>query len=203
MNRSALSLIALLVLSAADTSPGAGSGASSKAGPSKPLSDAASMEQKLHHLEANARSAHPDQTPTIFTQQEVNAYLASDKVKLPLGVQSVKLQSAPGIITGEAPVDFDRIREGTHSSNPLLSIFNGVHDVIVVAHAYGAGGQGYVHVDSVSLDGVEIPRFVLELFVEKFLQPKYPQIGLDSQFALADRMDTATVGLHKLTVTQK
>jgi hypothetical protein len=39
--------------------------------------------------------------------------------------------------------------------------------------------------------------------VEKFLTPKYPQIGLDSQFPLPDRIDTATVGLHKLTVTQK
>jgi hypothetical protein len=58
-------------------------------------------------------------------------------------------------------------------------------------------------VDSVSLDGVEIPEFVLELFAEKYLQPKNPQIGLDSQFALPNRIDTATVGLHKLIVTQK
>lgn len=57
--------------------------------------------------------------------------------------------------------------------------------------------------DSVSLDNVEIPRFALKLFVEKYIEPKYPDIGLDSQFALPDRVDTATVGLHKLTVTQK
>jgi hypothetical protein len=195
---SALSLIALLFLSAAGASAG-----SSKTGSAKALSDAAVMEQKLRHLEANARLAHPDQTPTIFTEPEANSYLASDKVKLPAGVQSVKLEGAPGIITGEAQVDFDRIREGIHSSNPLLSIFSGVHDVVVVARAYGAGGQGYIHVDSVSLDGVVIPQFVLELFVEKFLQPKYPQIGLDSQFALPDRIDIATVRLHNLTVTQK
>jgi hypothetical protein len=161
------------------------------------------MEQKLHHLDANAGLAHPDQTPTTLTEAEANSYLASDKVKLPVGVQSLKLQGAPGTITGDAQVDFDRIREGTHSSNPLLSIFSGLHEVVVVAHAYGAGRQGYVHVDSVSLDGVEIPQFVLELFVEKFLTPKYPQVGLDSQFALPDRIDIATVGLHKLTLTQK
>ncbi len=199
MNSSALSLMTLLLLSPAGASAGSGVRASS----AKPLSDAAVMEQKLRHLEANARLAHPDQTPTIFTEQEANSYLASDKVELPAGVQSVKLQGAPGIITGEAHVDFDRIREGIHSSNPLLSIFSGVHDVVVVAHAHGAGGQGYVDVDSVSLDGIEIPQFVLELFVEKYLRPKYPQIGVDSQFALPDRIDTAAVGLHKLTVTQK
>jgi hypothetical protein len=196
---SALSLITLLLLSPAGASDGSGS----KLGSAKPPSGAASMEQKLRHLEANARLPHPDQTPTTFSEPEANSYLASDKVKLPAGVQSVKLEGTRGIITGTAQVDFDQLREGIHSSNPLLSIFSGVHDVVVVAHAHGAGGQGYVHVDSVSLDGVEIPQFVLELFVEKFLQPKYPQIGLDSQFTLPNRIDIATVGVHELTVTQK
>ena len=161
------------------------------------------MEQKLRHVETNSQTDHPDQTPTIFTEQEVNSYLASDNIILPDGVRSVKLEGAPGVITGTAQVDFDRIREGARSSNPLLSIFSGVHQVVVFAHAYGANREGFVHVDSVSLDGVEIPRFVLQLFVEKYLQPRYPQLGLDSRFPLADRVDTATVGLHQLTVTQK
>jgi hypothetical protein len=169
----------------------------------KPRSDPASMEQKVRHIETNARAAHPDQAPTVFTESEVNSYIASDKVTLPSGVQSLKLSGRPGIITGTAQVDFDRVREGVNSSNPLLSLFSGVHEVVVVAHAHGAGHTGYVHVDSVSLDGVEVPNFVLELFVEKFITSKYPQIGIDSQFALPNRIDTATVGGHQLTVTQK
>ena len=59
----------------------------------------ASMEQKLSRIEANARSPHPDQTPTVFTEPEVNAYLASDDIVMPDGVQSVKLKGGPGIIT--------------------------------------------------------------------------------------------------------
>jgi len=161
------------------------------------------MDQKLRHIESNGQSGRPDQTPTVITEQEANAYLASDDVILPDGVRSVKLVAQPGVITGTAQIDFDRIREGSHSSNPLLGIFTGVHEVIVVAHAHGAARQGYVHVDSVSLDGVEVPRFVLQLFVEKYLQPKYPELGIDSRFPLPDRVDTATVGEHKLTVLQK
>jgi hypothetical protein len=163
----------------------------------------ASMERKLQRVEANGAAAHPDQTPTEFTEEEVNSYLASGKVQLPLGVQSVKFQGEPGIITANTRVDFDQFKAGRNSSNPLLGMFSGVHDVVVQAHARGSGGQGIVNVDSVSLDGVEIPRFVLQLFVEKYLQPKYPNIGLDSRFALPDRIDTATVGRHKLTIMQK
>lgn len=163
----------------------------------------ASMERKLHHLDTNGSAVHPDQTPTVLNEKEVNAYIASDNVKMPEGVKSVRLNGTPGIITGTAQVDFDKVREGVHSSNPLLGIFSGVHEVVVIAHAHGAARKGYVHVDSVSLDGVEVPHFVLELFVEKYLTPKYPQVGIDSQFALPDRVDTATVGEHQLTVTQK
>jgi len=172
----------------------------------KPLQNSAavaSMDRKLQRIGTNGGSAHPDQTPTEFTEEEVNSYIASGRIQLPVGVQSVKFQGEPGIITANTRVDFDQLKAGRHSSNPLLGMFSGVHDVIVQAHAHGSGGQGIVNVDSVSLDGVEIPRFVLQLFVEKYLQPKYPNIGLDSRFALPDRIDTATVGRHKLTITQK
>jgi hypothetical protein len=165
--------------------------------------DLTSAERKISHIESNARSSRPNQNPTVFSEAEVKAYIASDNVRMPAGVESVNLEGEDGVITGQAKVDFDRIREGVHSSNPLLSIFSGVHEVVVVAHAHGAAGRGHVHVDSVSIDDMEVPRFVLQLFVDKFLTPKYPDLGIDSQFALADRIDTATVGTHQLTIIQK
>lgn len=163
----------------------------------------ASMERKLQRLETNAAAARPDPTPTEFTEQEINAYFASGRVELPAGVKTVNLQFKPGVVNATTRVDFDQLDAGRSSANPLLGIFTGVHEVAVSTHAYGSHGQGVVHVDSVALDGVEIPRFVLQLFVEKFLQPMYPEVGLDSRFRLPERVDAAVVGLHKVLVTQK
>jgi hypothetical protein len=163
----------------------------------------ASVDRKIAHLEANGRAARPSASPTILTEAEINAYLASDEVDMPAGVQSVRLSGSSGTVSGTARIDFDKVRAGTNSSNPLLSIFSGSHEVTVETHAYGKGGQGYVHVDSVSLDGIEVPHFVLELFVEKYLSPRYPQIGMDSLFTLPDRIDTAVVGQHQVTLVQK
>jgi hypothetical protein len=162
-----------------------------------------SMERKLNQIEANSRLLHPDQNPTLLSEDEINAYIASDQVTLPDGVESVVLHGQPGIVTGHARVDFDRVRAGIHSSNPLLAVFAGVHDVEVVTHAHGAGHRGYVHVDSVSLDGVEVPRFALELFVQKYVQTQVPQAGMDSVFDLPYKIDLAIVGRHSLTLTQK
>ena len=163
----------------------------------------ASMERKLQNLESNATAAKPDPAPTEFTEQEINAYFAAGRVKLPSGVQSVAFQAQPGQINATSRVDFDQLKAGRSSANPLLTIFSGIHQVEVSAHAYGINGQGMVQVESVALDGVEIPRFVLQLFVEKYVKPRYPAAGLDSRFALPEKIDRATVGLHKMTVTQK
>jgi hypothetical protein len=163
----------------------------------------ASAEGKLQHMQNNGEQAHPDPAPTEFSEQEINAYFASGNVELPAGVQSVILQEQPGVVVGTSRVDFDQVKTGKNSYNPLLSVFSGLHDVVVKAHARGEHGQGLVQVDSVSIDGVEVPRFVLELFVEKYLAPKYPNIGIDSRFALPARVDAAIVGLHKVTLTQK
>jgi hypothetical protein len=163
----------------------------------------AALEKKVQHLQSNADRKPPDSTPTEFSEAEINAYFASGNIDLPAGVQSVALQEQPGIVIGTSRVDFDQLKAGKNSYNPLLSVFSGMHDVIVTAHAYGAHGEGFVHVDSVSIDGVEVPQFVLELFVQKYLKQKYPNVGIDSRFALPARVDTATVGLHKVAVIQQ
>lgn len=163
----------------------------------------ANCERKLEYLRSNGAQPHPDPSPTELSEQEINAYFASGNIQLPNGVRSVVFQGQPGMVIGTSRVDFDQLKAGKNSYNPLLSMFNGVHDVVVTSHAYGAKGEGFVHVDSVSLDGIEIPQLVLELFVEKYLEPKYPNIGMDSRFALPARVDAATIGLHRVTITQK
>ncbi|HET9320067.1 MAG TPA: hypothetical protein VFO27_09830, partial [Bryobacteraceae bacterium] len=78
----------------------------------KPLQNSAavaSMDRKLQRVGANGVAAHPDQTPTEFTEEEVNSYIASGRIQLPAGVQSVKFQGEPGIITANTRVDFDQI----------------------------------------------------------------------------------------------
>jgi hypothetical protein len=158
---------------------------------------------KIEHIQKNAEQPHPDQRPTVLTEREVNSYLSSGRVKLPNGVRSMSLTGTPGVVNAHARVDFDAITAGKSNVNPLLRVFSGVHDVDASAHASGAGGEGQVHIDSVSIDGMVVPRIALEFFADHYLKPKHPEIGLDSTFKLPERIDIATVGQHTLTVTQK
>jgi hypothetical protein len=162
-----------------------------------------SAEAKFRYIAQNGARSSPDPRPTVLTEEEINDYLASGRVEIPQGVKKVRLQGQSGKVTAFLTVDFDQIRENQHSSNPLMGLFTGTHDVTVETDAAGAAGEGKVHVRTVSLDGTEIPRMALEYFAEKYLTPKYPNVGLDSQFKLPNRIDAATVGYHKLSVVQK
>jgi hypothetical protein len=164
---------------------------------------AQSMQAKFDHIQQNGESANPDQTPTVITEEEANDYIASGRIQLPKGVKKLRLEGRTGVVTAFLNVDFDEIRAGQSSSNPLLSVFNGQHDVRVETDAAGSGHEGRVHVREVTIDGYSVPRIALEYFVSKYITPKYPNIGLDSNFNLPDKIDTATVGYHKLTITQK
>ena len=172
---------------------------------SQPVSNPAvqSMERKLEHIESNGQASRPDSTPTVLTEGEVNAYLNSGAVHLPRGVQDVHLTGEPGVVTGNTRVDFDQITQGSRSMNPLLALFSGVHDVQLATHAHGERGQAYIHVDRVVIDNVEVPRVALEFFIDHYIKPKHPEIGIDTRFQMPERIDTAVVGEHQLTIVQK
>lgn len=163
----------------------------------------ASAERKFQHIEENGQRPSPDQRPTVLTEREVNAYMASGNVKLPTGVRSVRFSGRPGVIDATARVDFDEITASRRESNPLLALFSGIHDVHAVANAEGSGGQGRVHIQSVDIDGMTVPRMALEFFVSRYITPKHPNVGMHSTFKIPSRIDTAAVGQGTLTVTQK
>lgn len=164
--------------------------------------EARSAQRKLDHIQQNALRKVPDPKPTTITESEINAWLSSGKTQLPKGVKKLQLRGEGGHITGHAVVDFDEITAGK-SLNPLLSLFRGIHDVEAEGRAEGNGGEGHVHISTVSLDGVEIPHMALEYFVEKYVTPKYPGVGLDSTFKLQYRIDVALIGVHQVTVMQR
>ena len=189
-----LRAVAFLVLLSLAVAPAQQSGSTAAA---------RSMERKLDHIEKNAQAATPDPTPTVLTEDEVNAYSQSGAINLPRGVQRVHLEGMPGVVTADARVDFDQITQGSRSMNPLLALFTGVHQVQVATHAHGEHGVGHVHVDSVFLDGVEVPQIALQFFVERYIKPRHPELGIDSRIQMPERIDSAVVGQHQVTLVQR
>jgi len=160
-------------------------------------------QTKFDFLERNATSRPVQRHSTQINADELNAWFREGGYKLPQGVQKVIFHGQPDTIHANATVDFDAVKEGKHNLNPLLSIFSGVHDVEVTATASAQNGQGHVNIQTVSIDGVGVPHMALELFVNKYLKPKYPNVGLENEFEMPYRIDSATVGNDNALLTQK
>ena len=165
--------------------------------------DYLSIQKKLAWLKMNATKTHPDPRPTDLTEPEVNAYFNEGGVKLPKGVSHVRLASTPGLIEGHAQVDFEALTQGKSSSNPLFKLFSGTHDIAVTAQASGTNGTGSIREQSVSLDGIEMPQMLLQLFVQHYLTPKYPNVGITSTFKLPLRIGSAVVESGRVSLVQK
>ena len=161
------------------------------------------FQSKLDYLERNAKSNPVQRRSTQINADEVNAWFREGGYKLPQGVEKVVFHSQPDTIQADATVDFDAVKQGKRNLNPLLSMFSGVHEVQVTANASAQNGQGHVTIQTVSIDGVSVPHLALELFVNKYLKPKYPNVGLENEFKMPDRIDTATVGNDNALLTQK
>jgi hypothetical protein len=163
-----------------------------------------SFQKKVDFIRENASASSPVQQPTTFSQEEVNAYFAERRLKVPDGVQTVTFDLAPSQVTASTRVDFEKLRNSRPSMNPLLAIFDGVHDCKVVAHTDPAGpGMVRVRVESVVIDGMEVPRMALELFIKHYVNPKYPDVSLENTYRLPARIDSAVIAQQAGTITQK
>ena len=162
-----------------------------------------SIQQKLAWLKQNGAKVHPDPKPVELTEPEVNAYFNEGGVKMPKGVSHLRLSSQGSSIDGHAQVNFEQIMEGRGSNNPLYSLFNGTHEVHAKAEGSGVNGVGSIKVQSVDFDGITIPQFALEWFVQHYLTPKYPNVGMTSTFKMPLRIQSATVETGKVRLTQR
>jgi hypothetical protein len=107
------------------------------------------------------------------------------------------------VLDAHAKVDFEEIMQGRGSTNPMFAMFSGKHDVQVVTKAGGANGSGSIQVQSIQLDGSEVPRWLLDFFVQHYIAPKYPNVGMTTTFKLPLRIDTAVVETGRVRLVQR
>ena len=161
------------------------------------------MQQKFEYLRHNAAKPKPDPRPIYLTEPEANAYFNEGGVKLPKGVSNLRLTSQPGILDAHAQVDFEALMQGKGSTNPLLSLFSGGHDVHIITQASGSAGVGTIRVQSAYLDGIEVPQIALQFFAQHYVTPRYPHVGVTSTFKLPLRIDSAVVEAGRVELIQK
>jgi len=128
-----------------------------------------------------------------LTAAELNAYAEHN---LPAGVRDPRLQiTGPGIATGSAVVDFNKLGQATgHPPGFLMSmLLGGEKPVRVTARIQSSGGEAIVDLQSVQVSGLEVSGPALDFLIRNVLLPLFPDAVVGRPFELGRHISALDV----------
>ncbi len=131
-----------------------------------------------------------------ISEAEANSYLQYEMLpNFPPGISRVRLKFHPARPQGSLQVDFGKLKEAFGGSgNPLVDYFlQGVHTLGVDGTFTSSGGIARFALQTVTLDGVALPRMVVDFLIERYLKPSYPEVSIDRPFRLPFSIDKMSV----------
>jgi len=101
---------------------------------------------------------------------------------IPPRVDSIDVVLGHGTIGAVTELTFD---EENQTGNAIVDrLFAGTHSLVVSGALEGGEGRGRFELQEVRLDGIPVPLFVIDILIERFVNPTYPAVDLDEPFAL-------------------
>jgi hypothetical protein len=159
---------------------------------------AAGTRHKIHQIETE--SLRPGARIT-FTTDEINAY-AREQVATAVGdaIKQPRVEFASGQATGSAVVDFVKLQtqRGQPPGALLRWALRGEKPIKVRLRFRSGNGEGRVDVEEVELAGVPLTGRALDLVIDYYLRPRYPDIAIGEPFELrhkVERIDLTALGV--------
>lgn len=179
------------------------------AGQGPAAADAARMGKKVQAILERGLAPAPAAKPltTSFSEQELNAYLkVNASEELPAGVKHAQITLLDaGKVDTRALVDMDALRTAEKRGwlDPLAYV-TGMLEVRTVGTFKGANGKGVFTFESATVDGVPVPRALMQELVAFYTRtPETPAgILLDQPFDLPSRIREVRLRRGAATVIQ-
>ena len=137
-----------------------------------------------------------------FSEEEVDSYLAYEMASdYPAGVSKVQVRFLPARILGTSEVDFDKAKAARRIPSGIADyLFGGVHTLSVEGGFSAIDGVGQFDLESVALDGFVLPQMLVNLLIETFLKPRFPDLALEDPFLLPYSIDRVQVMRERIVV---
>ena len=132
----------------------------------------------------------------VFTAIELNAFArVKAREAAPEGLRQPRLKLGNGSATGEALVDFLKLRHGAGvETNWLVAkLIQGEKRVTATVDIRSERGRATVHLIRAEIGGLAVSGAALDFLIETFLLPLYPNAKIDQPFELAHGVDRIEV----------
>jgi hypothetical protein len=114
----------------------------------------------------------------------------------PDSARNLRLDLAQSRATGSADIDFLKLRQATTGEEPgwlMKNLFAGERHVVVTARFESRGHQARVDVERVEVSGVPIEGRTLDLLIQYYLRPTFPDAKVGEWFGLKYGVERFTV----------
>ena len=159
------------------------------------------MQDKLNLLQ----HGHPPAGSRItITAAELRNWLRDDQAFwAAYGATNVRLTLSSGRATAFADIDFLKARKATTGEDAgwlLRNLFSGRKPVSVTARFSSMDGRARVDVERVEVNGIPVEGPALDLLIQDFVKPNFPDARVSEWFRMDYRVDHFTVVTGGVTV---
>src|ERR1051326_188749 len=161
---------------------------------------AESLQTKIDKIKRNEASPDPPRAKKEIevTEAELESYVVfSLRDKIPVQMDSISVQLTPGAVGADTQLTFN---SSTTGNQILDALVGGTHNLSVRGRLSDADGLGKFDLDEVRVDGIPVPRVLIESLVEKYVKPKYPEVDLKAPFDLPWGIQSIDIGQGKAKI---
>jgi hypothetical protein len=117
-----------------------------------------------------------------LSEGELQSYVFySLKDDIPAQLDSVTVQLEQDTVGCDAQVTFNSKATGNPVLDPLVG---GTHNLSLKGRLIGREGRGKFDLQEVQVDGVPVPKVLIQALIKRYVKPKYPEVDLNEPFDL-------------------
>jgi hypothetical protein len=156
------------------------------------------LQEKIDAVK-KASEAEGDHRPQQVeaTEMELESYvLFMLRDDIPARVDSFKVQLTPGAVAADTQLTFVNT-----IGNPIVdTLLNGTHNLFVKGRLAAANYEGKFDLEEIRVDGIPVPKVLVETLINKYVKPKHPEVDLKEPFELPWKIERIVIEQGKATI---
>jgi len=146
-----------------------------------------------------AADANRKHSEIDVTEVELESYVVySLREKIPVQMDSIDVQLTPGAVAADTQMTFNSNTTG----NPMVdALVGGTHNLFVKGRLSGYQGRGKFDLEEVRVDGIPVPKVLINSLFDRYVKPKYPEADLKEPFDLPWGIQSIDIQSQKARIT--
>jgi hypothetical protein len=132
------------------------------------------------------------------SEAELESYVVySLRESIPIQMDSIDVQLTPGAVASDTQMTFNSNSTG----NPIFdALVGGTHNLFVKGRLSGSQGRGKFDLEEVKVDGIPVPKVLIQSLFDRYVKPKYPDADLKEPFDLPWGIDSIDIQTRKARI---